>query len=87
MLEPVRLSLPMNFRHLLVRRASLAVPEKRQLLQVSGQAFGRYDFERAIPTPSLASCHFDRSGEISFYFELWRAITVSGDIGDQVVGE
>ena len=38
----------MNFTHLLVRRASLAIPKKRQLLQVSGQAFGRYDFERAI---------------------------------------
>jgi len=31
-------------------------------------------------TPSLPSCHFDRSGEISFYFELWHAITVSGFI-------
>ena len=31
-------------------------------------------------TPSLPSCHFDRSGEISFYFALWHAITVSGFI-------
>jgi len=33
----------------------------------------------------LASCHFDRSGEISFYFELWHAITVSGFISSQSV--
>src|SRR5438093_4747339 len=31
-------------------------------------------------TPSSPSCHFDRSGEISFYFALWHAITVSGFI-------
>src|SRR5207302_11255647 len=42
-------------------------------------------FEGAIRTPSLASCHFDRSGEISFYFELWHAITVSGFISSQTV--
>jgi len=34
-------------------------PEEAQLLEVSGQAFGRYDLERATRTPSLASCHFD----------------------------
>jgi hypothetical protein len=33
-------SLPMNFS-----LGSLAVPKKRQLLQVSGQAFGRHDRE------------------------------------------
>jgi len=30
-------------------------------------------------------CHFDRSGEISFYFELWQAITVSGFISAQTI--
>src|SRR5205823_14347201 len=30
-------------------------------------------------------CHFDRSGEISFYFELWHAITVSAFISSQSV--
>jgi len=29
-----------------------------------------------VRTASLASCHFDRSGEVFFYFELWHAITV-----------
>jgi hypothetical protein len=35
--------------------------------------------------PKLPSCHFDRSGEIFFYFELWQAITVSGLISSQSV--
>jgi hypothetical protein len=30
-------------------------------------------------------CHFDRSGEISYHFELWHAITASGFISSPTV--
>ena len=80
---PIRLSLPMNFTHLLVRRASRRSRRSAGFCRFQGKlSVDMTNFERAF---GILSFRPKCPAIAGFLFRLWHAITVSGFISSQTV--